>query len=705
LCVFLIFGPIQQQFSDPPRSFFFFFFFFFFCSDFTFSDQSLKEHIEDLSGATEALRKLKGCKFRWRLVGSHMVVDNEDAVPGSVRKTLGFIAQEVSTVIPEAVSQTGEGWLAVDYQALVPYFASALSSHLVDLERLKDESEELERLRQSVQLLSSKLPSSFNKSSPPPSPISTPKRSKGKRFSFSKKPWMKFPWMFAIFVPLGLLLAAVIVGLAVGLPMNHKTPPPPYRAVNYINNGDFEDPTGSGWSGTASITSYSDSVDPPGSTMRSLAAFDPGQRFLRLDTSHAQDSFTQRVSGLSGGNRRLKMSAWVFLPRRADAVQISIAVNRSLPGSGSIVICSAYSTVNASRIMTWQQLTAELICATEETDSFTASIQAFGNAVTAAVDVVQLVNQDQPEPASTLKFMNEESLLFPAQPSGITANIVLNAPSNRFLVGCVDVTAYPRQADVAVVRVEPYGLRDYSYGEDNGAARIPLLKQTNTTTFSDWIASDSLGRVYAVGKMQVGYMRWVAAIARLTSSGDLDTSFGRAGFGMVPLFSNVSAGDSTAVFVAVGNNGNSIYVLSSFDANSTMVAWRLDGQGVLDPSFGFGHGFFHFSLNISKFAGAAISTSGHTFVVSTQDISMTVTKYLPTGQVDLSYGDNGTSFSWIIAASAAPIVHKSVFSPLVRPVFAFVSLWSTSHRLTDRMEVFWCAAPYFQLRLTLSVLS
>lgn len=95
------------------------------------SDRRLKRDIEPVTDAAERARALRPVRFRW----------DPDAAPGAKAPDdmqLGFVAQEVAEAIPEAVTNDGDGHLAVSTTAVVAVLAGALieqSERLEDTER------------------------------------------------------------------------------------------------------------------------------------------------------------------------------------------------------------------------------------------------------------------------------------------------------------------------------------------------------------------------------------------------------------------------------------------------------------------------------------------------------------------------------------------------------------------------------------------
>jgi len=82
----------------------------------TTSDQRLKQNIQDADSASSLIDSLKVRKFDWKSNNSH--------------QRYGFVAQELSTVAPEAVYQPedAEQMMAVDYSKLVPMLVKEIQS-------------------------------------------------------------------------------------------------------------------------------------------------------------------------------------------------------------------------------------------------------------------------------------------------------------------------------------------------------------------------------------------------------------------------------------------------------------------------------------------------------------------------------------------------------------------------------------------------
>ena len=94
----------------------------------TTSDRRRKKDIEPLANAIDTIKKIYPVKFNWK--------DEENK-----EKSTGFIAQELQSIIPEAVSGSPDSkeMMAVDYGKLTPILTAALKEALTKIETLETE--------------------------------------------------------------------------------------------------------------------------------------------------------------------------------------------------------------------------------------------------------------------------------------------------------------------------------------------------------------------------------------------------------------------------------------------------------------------------------------------------------------------------------------------------------------------------------------
>ena len=81
------------------------------------SDARLTTDVRELDGGLDAVRRLRGVRFQW---------DREQRPEAEQGERIGFLAQEVRAVVPEAVREREDGTLAVAYAELVPVLVEAL---------------------------------------------------------------------------------------------------------------------------------------------------------------------------------------------------------------------------------------------------------------------------------------------------------------------------------------------------------------------------------------------------------------------------------------------------------------------------------------------------------------------------------------------------------------------------------------------------
>ena len=90
------------------------------------SDARLKNNISSLIGCIDKVKLLNPVSFDWQYRDRY----------GS-KRDLGLIAQEVMSIVPEAVGNNTEGYYTLDYIKLVPMLIGAikdLEARIVDLE-------------------------------------------------------------------------------------------------------------------------------------------------------------------------------------------------------------------------------------------------------------------------------------------------------------------------------------------------------------------------------------------------------------------------------------------------------------------------------------------------------------------------------------------------------------------------------------------
>lgn len=112
------------------------------------SDERLKTGVEDLPDAMATVNHLRGVRYEWQ----------SDRFPERkfpAGPQIGLIAQEVKAVVPQAVTEGEDGYLAVDYARLVPVLIEAIKEQQRTIDGLKaaiqQQREDIETLRSTIQ--------------------------------------------------------------------------------------------------------------------------------------------------------------------------------------------------------------------------------------------------------------------------------------------------------------------------------------------------------------------------------------------------------------------------------------------------------------------------------------------------------------------------------------------------------------------------
>jgi hypothetical protein len=83
------------------------------------SDARFKDHITSLSGALDKVMALRGVTYDWKQ--KEFPERRFDSA-----KHVGFIAQEMETVLPELVSKDKDGYRSVNYMGAIPVLVEAI---------------------------------------------------------------------------------------------------------------------------------------------------------------------------------------------------------------------------------------------------------------------------------------------------------------------------------------------------------------------------------------------------------------------------------------------------------------------------------------------------------------------------------------------------------------------------------------------------
>lgn len=102
------------------------------------SDERLKSHIREIPNALAKVAELRGVTYEWRLED----FPKRDFEEG---EQVGVIAQEVQKVLPQAVKEEKDGYLAVDYARLVPLLIEGMKEQQRQIDMQQDQIDQLKR--------------------------------------------------------------------------------------------------------------------------------------------------------------------------------------------------------------------------------------------------------------------------------------------------------------------------------------------------------------------------------------------------------------------------------------------------------------------------------------------------------------------------------------------------------------------------------
>ena len=95
------------------------------------SDSRKKREIKEIEGALEVLKRIEPVKYKWckEVLNKNKTLTDQEYY--------GFIAQQLKTVIPEAVGVDKNGYFTVNYISLIPILTSALKQQDKRIEKLE----------------------------------------------------------------------------------------------------------------------------------------------------------------------------------------------------------------------------------------------------------------------------------------------------------------------------------------------------------------------------------------------------------------------------------------------------------------------------------------------------------------------------------------------------------------------------------------
>lgn len=185
-------------------------------------------------------------------------------------------------------------------------------------------------------------------------------------------------------------------------------------------------------------------------------------------------------------------------------------------------------------------------------------------------------------------------------------------------------------SEFAVVRYTSSGILDTTFGT-SGITTTAI----GTSATLNALIVDSLNNTVAVGTAVISGSNTIV-VARYTASGVLDSTFGSAGITTISL---PSSGQGFGVTLDASNN-----ILVVGTSGNNVVLARLTTSGILDTTFGAGNGYVTTSVgSLAQGFGVAVQSNGQIVVAGSSDISAFANRYSATGILDNSWGVSGVA--------------------------------------------------------------
>jgi hypothetical protein len=118
------------------------------------SDSTCKEDIQNLSSPLSKVLQLRGVEYYHKTIEKKNNTTLKSAQ--TKEKKAGFLAQEVESIIPEAVSENPNGKKYVNYQAMIPFLVEAVKEQQVQIAQqqlqIKQMQEKMASIEQALSL-------------------------------------------------------------------------------------------------------------------------------------------------------------------------------------------------------------------------------------------------------------------------------------------------------------------------------------------------------------------------------------------------------------------------------------------------------------------------------------------------------------------------------------------------------------------------
>jgi hypothetical protein len=618
---------------------------------------------------SRSLSSLSGKYFRWR-PSDHDNIDTPNVqLPSQTKRVLGFIAQDLQKTLPEIVHTTSDGWLTVEYTAVVPLIVEALKLHSEYLSQLRASAAELDALNESYRTLLNglKTDKTFNKKlSPIAQGLHREMRNQLKKklpYPLKRTPlpaFMRHPrFRLLAFSSAAAVIVILIlsIGLGVGLgshasmlgsqpastfatsPAVHSPRSPvayaPQLSINWgasnFFGGGFEDPTA--WSSSARFANYSDFADilpsPP---------FATGDTFLFLNASSSLEAASRSFSLPTQGALRVYISVWIYLLPTNPVSSFDLTARLTDVNSAP---CTASKSGDASVGFEWQRLELILRCQTSpNAQPFSVALSAGSLGSQVAVDQFQLGAFDSGaipvagDPVTSFGSggVSQIQLEGPFVGSG-TITGMKYAPDGKLVVATLlPIQGTNTLARILISRFLPNYIRDLSFGT-SGSTQMVALFQDPTLPIEDWFDIDQQNRIWLTGAIQLSNATVGAAVVCLHANGSIDRSFG-GDAGYVRAFLPSPSKNELGFWVKVFSDTKILVGIFSREVATASAKFvRFSAVGRQQPS-----GLSFASPGATAVLGCVMESAQNIYFALSQPFSATMHKFDSDLVVDPTYG-------------------------------------------------------------------
>jgi uncharacterized delta-60 repeat protein len=225
--------------------------------------------------------------------------------------------------------------------------------------------------------------------------------------------------------------------------------------------------------------------------------------------------------------------------------------------------------------------------------------------------------------------------------AAVTPYQTLTTSDGKIVVALVNEKGLSDRRDIGVARFTGAGVLDPTFA-NGGIMLLPSL--TRYPSSNPFIALDTANRIYVVARTKAGSDRYIPAIARLSTSGALDGTFGGSS-GIVPIFFPDSSTKPQMGWSVFLDSLGRVVVSCALEVGAverTGIA-RFNSNGVLDATFA-GTGMMILGGTTGPPFDAALGPSDSIYAgVLIGSRRMSIQKVLPSGSLDLTFGLSGTT--------------------------------------------------------------